>query len=58
VRRRGHSCGNGRLLDLTTEGAETELDKTVIDRLGDPLVHLIRNCCLAPCCPLSRTITR
>lgn len=28
---------------LVTEGAETELDKTVIDKLGDPLVHLIRN---------------
>ena len=31
-------------IELATEGAETELDKTVIDRLGDPLVHLIRNC--------------
>ena len=31
-------------IELVTEGAETELDKTVIDRLGDPLVHLIRNC--------------
>ena len=29
--------------DLVTEGADTELDKTVIDRLNDPLVHLIRN---------------
>ena len=29
--------------DLTVEGAETELDKTVIDQLNDPLVHLIRN---------------
>ena len=29
---------------MTTEGAETELDKTVIERLNDPLVHLIRNC--------------
>lgn len=29
---------------LVTEGAETELDKTVIDRLNDPMVHLIRNC--------------
>ena len=29
---------------LITEGAETELDKTVIDRLNDPLVHIIRNC--------------
>ena len=33
----------GKKIDLVTEGAETELDKTVIDRLGDPLVHLIRN---------------
>ena len=31
-------------IELATEGAETELDKTVIERLGDPLVHLIRNC--------------
>jgi two-component system chemotaxis sensor kinase CheA len=29
--------------DLVTEGAETELDKTVIERLNEPLVHLIRN---------------
>jgi two-component system chemotaxis sensor kinase CheA len=28
---------------LETVGAETELDKTVIDQLSDPLVHLIRN---------------
>jgi len=28
---------------LTTDGAETELDKTVIERLSEPLVHLIRN---------------
>jgi len=31
-------------VELVTEGAETELDKTVLDQLGDPLVHLIRNC--------------
>jgi two-component system, chemotaxis family, sensor kinase CheA len=35
----------GKDIELVTEGAETELDKTVIERLGDPLVHLIRNCC-------------
>ncbi|PLX75307.1 MAG: chemotaxis protein CheA, partial [Desulfuromonas sp.] len=29
---------------LEAEGAETELDKTVIERLNDPLVHVIRNC--------------
>ena len=29
--------------ELTIEGAETELDKTVIDQLADPLMHLIRN---------------
>ena len=35
----------GKDIELVTEGAETELDKTVIERLGDPLVHLIRNSC-------------
>jgi two-component system chemotaxis sensor kinase CheA len=30
-------------VELRIEGAETELDKTVIDQLNDPLVHLIRN---------------
>lgn len=33
----------GKQIDLVTEGEETELDKTVLDQLGDPLVHLIRN---------------
>jgi two-component system chemotaxis sensor kinase CheA len=30
-------------VELSIEGADTELDKTVIDQLNDPLVHLIRN---------------
>jgi len=34
----------GKEIVLKTEGAETELDKTVIEKLNDPLVHLIRNC--------------
>jgi two-component system chemotaxis sensor kinase CheA len=33
----------GKQVDLTTIGEETELDKTMIERLADPLVHLIRN---------------
>ncbi len=33
----------GKEIELETDGAETELDKTVIERLGDPLVHLLRN---------------
>ncbi len=33
----------GKSVKLETVGAATELDKTVIDRLSDPLVHLIRN---------------
>jgi two-component system, chemotaxis family, sensor kinase CheA len=33
----------GKEVTLTTDGAETELDKTVIERIHDPLVHLIRN---------------
>jgi two-component system chemotaxis sensor kinase CheA len=33
----------GKEISLVTAGGETELDKTVIERLNDPLVHLIRN---------------
>jgi len=33
----------GKEIELVTSGEETELDKTVIERLGDPLVHLLRN---------------
>ena len=33
----------GKDVELVTEGEETELDKTVIEQLTDPLVHLIRN---------------
>ena len=33
----------GKEVQLTWSGEETELDKTVIERLHDPLVHLIRN---------------
>ncbi|MBV8650172.1 MAG: chemotaxis protein CheA, partial [Alphaproteobacteria bacterium] len=35
----------GKEIELTTVGEETELDKTVIERLNDPLIHLIRNAC-------------
>jgi two-component system chemotaxis sensor kinase CheA len=34
----------GKDILLVTDGGETELDKTVIERLNDSLVHLIRNC--------------
>jgi two-component system chemotaxis sensor kinase CheA len=30
-------------IELVTEGSETELDKTVIEKLNDPLIHLLRN---------------
>jgi two-component system, chemotaxis family, sensor kinase CheA len=30
-------------VELTLDGRETELDRTVVDALGDPLVHLVRN---------------
>lgn len=33
----------GKEIELVIEGAETELDKTVIEKLNDPLLHLIRN---------------
>lgn len=32
-----------KTVELTIEGADTELDKTVIDQMNDPLMHLIRN---------------
>ncbi|SNB85369.1 two-component system, chemotaxis family, sensor kinase CheA [Rhodoblastus acidophilus] len=33
----------GKQIELVTEGESTEMDKTVIERLADPLVHIIRN---------------
>ena len=33
----------GKEVEMITDGANTELDKTVIERLNDPLVHIIRN---------------
>ena len=33
----------GKDIQLQVEGAETELDRTVIDEIGDPMVHLLRN---------------
>lgn len=33
----------GKQVDLRINGEQTELDKTVIEKIGDPLVHLIRN---------------
>jgi len=34
----------GKEVQIVTEGGDTELDKTVIDRLKDPLMHILRNC--------------
>ena len=40
-----HDTANkvGKKVDLIINGGETELDKTVIEKIADPLVHLIRN---------------
>jgi len=37
------STGLGKNVEFVAEGGDTELDKTVIDRLKDPLVHILRN---------------
>jgi two-component system, chemotaxis family, sensor kinase CheA len=37
------SVRHGKEVTLRFEGEETELDKTVIDEIGEPLLHLIRN---------------
>lgn len=33
----------GKEIELVINGAETELDKTVVEQIGDPLTHLVRN---------------
>lgn len=33
----------GKRIDLVTEGEDTELDRTIVEELSDPLVHMIRN---------------
>jgi two-component system chemotaxis sensor kinase CheA len=35
----------GKAIELVTEGEATEVDKTVVERLFDPLVHIVRNSC-------------
>ncbi|MEV4607585.1 chemotaxis protein CheA [Neorhizobium sp. LMR1-1-1.1] len=46
-RRLVHDLANetGKRIELVTEGETTEVDKSVIERLADPLVHLVRNSC-------------
>jgi two-component system, chemotaxis family, sensor kinase CheA len=34
----------GKEIELKMTGEQTELDKTVLEKIGDPLVHLVRNC--------------
>jgi two-component system chemotaxis sensor kinase CheA len=34
----------GKEVELVVTGAETELDKAIVDELSDPLLHLLRNC--------------
>ncbi len=34
---------SGKKIELSMEGRETELDKGMVEKLGDPLVHMIRN---------------
>jgi two-component system, chemotaxis family, sensor kinase CheA len=34
----------GKQIELKLSGEQTELDKTVLEKIGDPLVHLVRNC--------------
>jgi two-component system, chemotaxis family, sensor kinase CheA len=34
----------GKHIEFVTEGAETELDKNIIDAIAEPIMHLVRNC--------------
>lgn len=35
----------GKQIDLVIAGEETELDKSIVEEIGDPLIHIIRNSC-------------
>ena len=37
------SKNSGKAVNFLTVGEETELDKTVVEKIGDPLVHMLRN---------------
>lgn len=37
-------ASTGKRVQIEVEGEATELDKTVIERIGEPLTHLVRNC--------------
>jgi two-component system chemotaxis sensor kinase CheA len=39
------SIGLGKQIQLEMDGAETELDRTIIEAIKDPLMHLVRNSC-------------
>ena len=39
------SASLGKRIHLEMDGAETELDKTIIEAIKDPLTHIVRNCC-------------
>lgn len=39
------SAACGKQINLEMEGAETELDKTIIEAIKDPLTHIVRNSC-------------
>ncbi len=43
VRDLATSCG--KQIQLEMDGAETELDKSIIEAIKDPLTHIVRNCC-------------
>lgn len=37
------ACDFGKKVNFGTDGEDTELDRTVVEEIGDPLVHMVRN---------------
>lgn len=35
---------SGKKVDLQIEGKDIELDRVIVDEMGDPLIHILRNC--------------
>ncbi|MGH7506139.1 MAG: chemotaxis protein CheA, partial [Longimicrobiales bacterium] len=40
---RDAAAKSGKLIDFSTEGEDTEIDRNMVELIGDPLVHMIRN---------------
>lgn len=53
----GYTRASGKRIGLVLEGGDTRLDKVIVEKLADPLVHIIRNAIDHGIEPLSERVT-